>query len=54
MKKQNRFRNSLTPALMVVVFFLIMKYQDTEPFQNVMRFFFNPDASLALPQFWQN
>ncbi len=54
MKKQNRFRNALTPILMAAVFFLIMKYQDTEPFQNVMRFFFNPDASLALPQFWQN
>ena len=54
MKKQTGFKKLFPVSVMALVFYLIMKYQDTEVFQNTMRFLFNPDASLALPAFWQD
>ncbi len=51
MKKQTGFKKLFPVSVMALVFYLIMKYQDTEVFQNTMRFLFNPDTSLALPAF---
>ena len=54
MKKQSGFRKLAAPLILITIFLLIMKYQDTSAFQNAMKFLFNPDKDMALPDFWQS
>ncbi len=38
----------------MLIFYLILIYHDTELFQNALKFLFNPDKSVALPEFIQD
>ena len=54
MKKNAFLKNILITAAMVSIYYLIMKYHDTEAFQTAMKCLFNPDADMALPSLWQD
>jgi len=54
MKNEHPFKKILTLAIMLSAFYFVMKYQDTDSFQNAMKFLIDPDADMALPLFWQN
>jgi hypothetical protein len=53
MIKKRNYQGKLIVVVMVLVHFLTLKYHNTDAFQASMKFLFNPDASLALPIYWQ-
>ncbi len=46
--------SKLIIGLIALALYLVLKYHDTSGFQSAMKFLFNPDSRLALPQYWQD
>ncbi len=54
MKNKTRLLNNLILGGMGLLVYLILKYQDTTEFKDVMRFLLSPKSEQALPQIWQD
>ena len=54
MKKKDHFSNFLVIAVFSLFIYTVFTYQDTDTFQSIMKFLFDPGAEYTLPSYWQN
>jgi len=54
MRTKKRSSNIFVAIAFGLILYGVYKYQDTDTFQSVMKFLFNPDAEDALPIYWQD
>lgn len=53
MKKENKFSRFSVWVTFGLILYIVFTYQDTDTFQSVMKFLFNPGSEYTLPVFWQ-
>ncbi len=54
MNKKNKFSDFFLTLVFGLILYTVFKYQDTDTFQSIMKFLFNPSEKYALPLYWQN